>query len=125
MPTPTPTETPTVTPTLTVTPTPTVTPVHEDIFYVSENAFRPSAGGSVSIYVGYTNYPGPYSLKIYNSAGEQVKTLDPDQVITEAKYASYSWDGKNESQQDCASGIYVLYLIEPLDRKIKRVMLIR
>ena len=81
--TPTVTSTPTITytPTITSTPTntPTVTPTplpNLDLFYVSQNIFNPDSGGSLSIQVQYSKFPGEYDLWIYNSAGEHIKTLD-------------------------------------------------
>jgi hypothetical protein len=130
--TPTFTRTPTNTYTLTSTPTPcgwpgntctpTPTPIHEDNFYMSKNLLQ--GGQSVSIYVGYSNYGGDYSLKIYNSAGEHVRTLDSRYLYAPIQ-ASYSWDGKNKNGEDCASGVYIFLLQEPLSRKVKRILLVR
>ena len=114
------------TPTLTPTATPTLTPVESASCYrfeVSANLFRP-AQGPVSIDVDSCAYPGPYSLKIYNSAGEHVLTLD-DQTLDRPLSASYSWDGKNKHGDPCASGVYVLYLVEPFQVKTARVLLVR
>jgi len=123
-PTPTATFTPcgwpgnTCTPTNTFTPTPT--PI--DAFYVSKNIFNANQE-SVSIFVAFPN-PGHYTLSIYNSAGEHIKTMDTQQLRT--SYQSYYlWDGKNKYGQDCASGMYIIYVAEPLHRKLARVLLIR
>ncbi len=130
--TPTPTNTPTVTPTPTnthtptpsITPTPTSTPLPScDEFYVSKNAFPPT-NGPVSIYVSYCQYPGNYSLRIYNSAGEHIKTLD-ERHLEAPISASYHWDGKNKYGDPCASGVYLFYLTEPYNRKIKRILLLK
>lgn len=127
---PTPTSTPTFTFTPTLSPTPcgypgntcTPTPTPVDLFYVSENAFNPDQK-SVSIFVAYPLYPGGYALKIYNSAGEHVKTLD-SQSLTSSYSKSYTWDGTNKYGDKCASGIYILYLEEPFDTKVKRILLV-
>ncbi len=132
------TNTPTITPTPTSTPSPTVTdtpcgypgntctptpiPVYTDIFYVSKNVF--SSSDPVSIFVEYDRYPGNYSLGIYNSAGEHIKGLD-EQYLDGPIAASYQWDGKNKFGDPCASGVYVLYLVEPYSRKVKRVLLLK
>ena len=133
-PTPSPTCTPTPTPTLTPcgypgntctptnTPTLTPTPVSADIFYVSKNLFTPS--NPVSIFVDYTTYPGHYALWIYNTAGEHVKTL-ADRELSGPVSESYLWDGTNKYNAPCASGVYILYLVEPLSQKMKRVVLIK
>lgn len=133
-PTHTPTLTPTPTPRLTATNTPTSSPTHtptitptpmpqEDSFYVDQNAFHADQR-PVSIYVGYTKFPGNYSLWVYNTAGEHIKTLD-NQYQTAPIHKSYLWDGTNKYGEKCASGVYILYLVEPFDTKSKRVILLR
>lgn len=131
--TPTNTATPTATPlpcgypgstcTPTSTPTATSTLVMADSFYINKNAFTPSQG-PVSIFVAYTEYPGPFSLLIYNTAGEHVKTLFSQQLGGPVNQW-YSWDGTNTAGGHCASGVYLFYLTEPYSRKVKRVLLIR
>jgi hypothetical protein len=129
--TPTNTFTPTDTYTITNTPTPcgypgdtcTPTPTPADTFYVSENAFNP-ANGPVSIFVAYALFPGNYSLMVYNSAGEHVKTLD-SQNLGNSIVKSYFWDGTNKYNARCASGVYIFYLVEPFGVKLKRILLIR
>jgi hypothetical protein len=123
--TPTMTFTPTITPTPTDTATPTATLPTFDEFYVNKNVFNPPTDGSVSIYVGYSSYPGPYSLSVYNTAGEAITQLDPSQTITNVVMKSYFWDGKNKYGQPCSSGVYLLYLVEPFDKKLKRLILLR
>ncbi len=125
-PTPTATQTPcgypgnTCTPTN--TPTATDTPFFADIFYVSKNIFGPS--DPVSIFVDYTQYPGAYSLMVYNTAGEHIKTLVNRQLSGPVS-ESYQWDGTNKYNSPCASGVYILYLAEPFGIKVKRVILIK
>ena len=116
------TQTFTITNTPTITTTPNPTPVPEDIFYVNQNLFN-SSNGSVSIYVAYNSYPGDYRLWIYNSAGELIKKMDTQQLSAPIS-KSYLWDGTNTLGNKCASGVYILYLIEPFSRKTKRVLLI-
>lgn len=119
--TPTPTPSATATPTATVTATPTPPP--PDIFYVDRNLFRPDQG-PVSIFVEYHRYPGAYSLAVYNTAGEQIVKLD-ERPMDAPVSQSYLWDGRNYAGEDCASGVYILHLIEPYSRKFKRIALIR
>ncbi len=124
--TPTITNTPTITYTPTITFTPTITPTpipNYDLFYVDHNSFNPS-NGPVSINVQYSKYPGNYDLWIYNSAGEHIKTLD-SKNLTSTIQQWYSWDGTNKYNAKCASGVYIIYLVEPYDRKEKRILLIR
>jgi flagellar hook assembly protein FlgD len=83
-----------------------------------------SQGQSVSIFVGTSNYPGPYHLTLYNSAGEHIRTLD-DSYLTASIRRSYSWDGKNKYGDPCASGIYIFQLTEPFGVKRKRIAVVR
>jgi len=135
-PTPSQTLTPTLTftitatgsPTNTTSPTPTPQPPPVDIFYVDQNVYHPSQG-PVSIYVGYSLAGTPFSLKVYNSAGEFIRDLSGEKHIYSSPITPednpFSWDGKNMDGDLCASGVYILYLTEPYDRKFKRLILIR
>ena len=124
------TNSPTSTPTLTPcgypgnTCTPSPTPASVDIFVVNKNLFNPSKDKTVSLLVDYSSYPGEYSLRIYNTAGEHIQTLDR-QYLTAPVNKSYLWDGTNKNGDACASGIYVFYLVEPYSKKIKRLLLVR
>jgi hypothetical protein len=88
---------------------------------VSKNVFTPS--DPVSIFVDYTAYPGEYDLWVYNTAGEHIKTL-ASRVLSAPVSESYQWDGTNKYGERCASGVYMLFLVEPFDRKIKKVLLV-
>ncbi len=121
--TPTVTNTFTVTFTPTITATPTATLNNADVFYVSRNLLVPSQG-PVSIEVQYP-YSGIYSLMIYNSAGEHILTLDNDQTISAPFQRAYTWNGKNKYGDNCASGVYILYLTESEGVKLKRILLIK
>jgi flagellar hook assembly protein FlgD len=77
----------------------------------------------VSITVSINEYPGSYALKVYNSAGEHIKTIDEDQLSSPLS-RTYPWDGTNKYGDKCATGVYVIYLIEPLKRKLARVILV-
>jgi hypothetical protein len=133
--TPTPTATftatlsPTVTSTFTITFTPTVTATptatlnNADVFFISKNMLIPRQG-PVSILVQYP-YSGNYGLMIYNSAGEHILTLDDNQTITGPFLKSYTWNGKNKYGDNCASGVYLIYLTEADGVKLKRILLIK
>jgi hypothetical protein len=114
--------TPTITSTPTITATPTITSTPgSNNFFVSKNVFSPNQ--PVSIYVSTIDYPGNYSLTIYNSAGENIKNL-ASQYLTGPFQQVYSWDGKNKVGDLCATGVYVIYLSEPLRTRMARVILI-
>ena len=131
-PTRTPTSTATVTPTSTRTFTPTVTPsftptptetMVDEQFIVYKNVIR---GGTdkVSIYVSTNQYPGPYTLRIYNSAGEHIKTLDEGN-LGEPYARTFTWDGTNTYNRPCASGVYIIYWAKPLGTRTARILLVR
>jgi len=130
------TQTSTLTATLTrtITPTPTPTPTFDltvigtavdpcNAFFADQNLFHPSQG-PLSIVVGQCTYPGTFSLKVYNTAGEQVRTLDEGQ-LTGFWQRAYPWDGRNQKGEDCASGVYLLRLVGPKTTKALRVLLVR
>jgi len=129
------TSTPTITPTVTVTSTPTLTPTFDltppgatpvdpcDFFLTNENLFHPSQA-PLTILVGQCAYPGAYSLKVYNTAGEQVRTIDQG-YLTGFWQRAYPWDGKNEKGEDCASGVYLIRLVGPKTTKLIRVLLVK
>jgi hypothetical protein len=121
---PTITLTPTVTSSPTITATPTATLPTADVFYVAANAYNPTTDSPVSIFVAYSSFPGEYDLWIYNTAGEHIKTLD-HQELSGPISQSYTWDGTNKYKDKCASGVYILYLVEPFSQKMKRIALIR
>ncbi len=123
--TPTASETSTATPVYTGTPQPsetqtmTLTPFPSG-FFVDQNLFH-GPQESVSIHVAVNTYPGEYSLKVYNTAGEVVKQWPSHS--TPYKWV-YPWDGRNDNGEMCASGVYIIYLLEPFDRKFAKVVLI-
>jgi hypothetical protein len=95
-----------------------------DVFEVYKNVLNLSTEQDVAIYVQCNQYPGDYSLWVFNSAGEHIRTLD-SKVLTGPISQTYLWDGKNKYGELCASGVYVFYLVEPSARKIKRILLTR
>jgi flagellar hook assembly protein FlgD len=116
--------TPTISYTPTITFTPTNTPVYADIFYVDHNYFNP-AQGPVSIEIDSTLFPGNYSLMIYNSAGEKVRTLASARYQNGAVFEWYAWDGRNDYGEMCASGVYIIFEIESFEHKMKKVLLVK
>jgi hypothetical protein len=119
--TPTQTYTPTQTLTITNTPTVTLTPV-PSTFFISKNVITPSSG-AVNITVSYPQ-SGHYEMKIYNSTGEFIRDLDPGDNPG-ALENTFHWDGTNYLNQKCASGIYIIYFLEPLAVKEAKILLIR
>jgi len=105
---------------MTFTPIPLV-----DIFDVDKNVFNPTTDGPINIHIAYNSFPGDYWLSVYNTAGEHIYGIIPSQNMTAPVDQVYTWDGKNKLGEECASGEYILYLIEPYSRKLKRVILVR
>ncbi len=117
--TPTATSTLTNTLTFTITPTPTSTPI-TDCFNVDKNIFQ-TGQSPVTITFCRPN-GGNYSLRIYNSAGEHIKTLSDGYFPPSGEPQSYPWDGKNKYGDTCASGVYIIYLATPDEKKLSRVL---
>ncbi|HJT23892.1 MAG TPA: hypothetical protein VJ873_04910 [bacterium] len=118
------TDTATITPSFTPTSTATITPTPgTNTFDVSLNVLR-GGGRPVTIHTGNSAYPGPYALRIYNSAGELIRVLD-DQHLTSATDFFYTWDGTNFLNEPVASGVYLIYLRRPTDDIIKKIMVVR
>jgi hypothetical protein len=114
------------TPTWTPTVAPTAIPVLPDVFSINQNAYQASPASPISITVGYGYFPGHYSLRIYNSAGEFIRDLSKGQnyLSSSLPVTTYTWDGQNEWHNPCASGVYIFYLVEPFSQKSKRFILI-
>jgi hypothetical protein len=128
--TPTVTRTPTVTFTPTITFTPTATVPVVDTIFIGQNVFHP-AQGPLTIQVQYSKYPGPYSIKIYNTVGEFIRNLSkdtnppsPDYLKAPLPLTTYLWHGTNYADNPCASGVYILYVTEPEGVKVKKFVLI-
>ncbi len=80
------------------------------------NAPNPAPGGRTKIKLILTQVldAGEISLKIFNVAGELVREARADEIITgsiasnKAVY-EFSWDGKNNSGSQVASGVYIYF----------------
>ena len=60
----------------------------------------------------FINLPTQAIIKIYNIAGELVRTIQKDDAINRA-----TWDGKNEYGEKVATGIYIYVISSPQDSK--------
>lgn len=63
--------------------------------------------GTIIKYFLPSGKSGSVKLVIYNNAGEKVRTLDEGSRSGGQVYYS-EWDGKNDKNEDCASGVYFL-----------------
>jgi flagellar hook assembly protein FlgD len=73
----------------------------------------------------HLSLPGPYILKIYNSAGELVKTL-MDEKEAGAPLDDYQvWDGNNDAGNPVASGVYVLHFLSRFESRTAKLLILR
>jgi len=121
----TPTGTFTKTPTMTGTipPTPTNTPTPGDEFGVSKNLFKPKKDKELIIRCR-VSIPGKFSLRIYNSAGEQVRVLRNVEQTSPLR-EDIRWNGKNSDGNPVASGIYVIYVESKIAKWIGKLMVVQ
>jgi flagellar hook assembly protein FlgD len=112
------TNTPGNTPTSTATQPP-------DQFKVCQNVFHVSTDGTTCFVIATAEFPGVMELKIYNSAGEHVKTLFTQALSGPLPPTTVTWDGRNKYGQPVASGVYIVYLIKPYGRLLARIAVIR
>jgi len=80
--------------------------------------------GPVSIHVTIPTYPGPYHLKIYNSAGEHIVTL-ADRRTNSKVDDWWVWNGKNSFGDPVASGVYIIHLTGPTRAELRRILVVR
>jgi flagellar hook assembly protein FlgD len=88
------------------------------------------------VYRPVTDYPpltvnvhlalaGMYSLKVYNSAGELVKTLKNERAANAPIDEALVWEGKNEAGDPVASGVYILQFVSRYESRSARVLILR
>jgi trimeric autotransporter adhesin len=93
-----------------LTPTPTVEPKCQGSMKVSKNRFQINKDNGPLIIGVDVCLPSKYVLAIYNTAGEMVRQLRNDQnspPIAE----NVEWDGKNQTGEKVASGIYQIRFV--------------
>jgi hypothetical protein len=110
------------TPTNTPQPTNTPVPPCSAQFIISKNEYSPKTS-LTQLAINYSLCaPGSCSIKIYNTAGEKVRTLtDSSQNIG---VYQLPWDGRNDKQAYVASGVYLIVFTEPLGIHYGRVMIV-
>jgi len=67
---------------------------------------------------------GEVTLKIYNSAGEQVRTLLDRYQGSEREVILRTWDGKNRYGETVSSGVYIIEAIMPHTTRIAKVIVL-
>lgn len=92
-------------------------------FTLDHNIFHPPADAQVT-----TTFTVPYGgnakLVVYNSAGEVVKILY-DGSVSAGATQTLTWDGKNLSGEEVASGVYVFRLKVDIGVQSKTLIVIR
>jgi hypothetical protein len=87
-----------------------------------DNLFNPAKGERTR--VDYTiDDEGQVTIKIYNIVGELVRTLVDDNK-TAGSYTEY-WNGRNDSSETVASGVYLFYIETPGIKTIKKAAVIK
>jgi flagellar hook assembly protein FlgD len=69
--------------------------------------------------------PGYYYLRVYNSAGELVKTLRSVNPSGAPIDERVEWDGTNEKMQPVASGVYILHFVTRFDSSTAKLLIVR
>lgn len=95
-----------------------------EVFQVCKNVFNIPKDIYVCIVIGTNEYPGEMTLRIYNSAGEHIKTLYDQVLSAPLSPTVINWDGKNKFGAEVASGIYVVYLQKPFGRAVARLVVL-
>lgn len=72
----------------------------------------------------YNNKLEPVSIDIYNVAGQKVRTLMNEEVISVGEH-ELKWDGKNDTGESLSSGIYFYKIITPTMTSGSKMTLIR
>ena len=101
-----------------------MTPIPSDGFWVSRNQYRPGLDDP-SVYARIVfSEGGPYILKVYNTAGELIKTLrdgtSPSGVCEEVH-----WDGTNRNGEPVASGLYLFAFTNRTKCRTAKVLVVR
>jgi flagellar hook assembly protein FlgD len=84
---------------------------------------KASTGSDVAV-LFCTSQNGRADLTVYNTAGETIRVLFGGPVSPGGQYQA-SWDGKNKSGQNVASGVYLLHLKLPDSVRVAKVAVIR
>jgi hypothetical protein len=90
--------------------------------FIDVNEVRPGESANITL---IPNLRGYIRLRIYNSAGELVRTLEAQYPATEKEVIKRNWDAKNMHGEFVSSGVYVVYASMPGIVKTGRIVVIR
>jgi flagellar hook assembly protein FlgD len=68
---------------------------------------------------------GPFSLKVYNTAGELVKTLKAENPSGAPVDLKVEWDGTNNKGEPVASGVYILHFMSMFESRTSKLLILR
>ena len=88
-----------------------------DEAYAYPVPFRPDLGDTQ---VTFTNLSSKATIKIYNVAGELVKTIEETDGDTKA-----FWDGLNEKGNKISSGLYFYYIRNDIESKKGKLLIVK
>ncbi|MGB6121234.1 MAG: FlgD immunoglobulin-like domain containing protein, partial [Bacteroidota bacterium] len=94
-------------------------PGARELFQNYPNPFNPGTAITFSI-----TAPAPVSLKIYNSLGQEVRTLIAGEQ-QDAGLHTILWDGTNDAGRPVATGVYVYRMASGRFVETKRMILLR
>jgi hypothetical protein len=98
------------------------------LFQNYPNPFCPSRDGHTRIEYSLSTVAGiqlsRVSVKVYNIAGELVRKLVDDDVLSGTK-TYVDWDGRNNSGDLVSDGVYFCQLITPDYKKLIKILLIK
>ncbi len=97
--------------------------IPKGIVALTDNLFRPLAGGKCSIKV--TTYAsGRLTMKLYTITGQFVKKVFDGHVSAGAATAA-SWSGKTSKGNTVASGVYLLHVHGPQIDTTKKIIVVK
>jgi hypothetical protein len=113
--------------------------LHDTLLWLGNSLPLPTPVGSKNVYSLSQNYPNPFnpqttiafsvkdranvSLKVYNVAGELVRTL-ADESMSAGPHTKV-WDGRNDAGQPVSSGVYFYKLVSNNFQQTKKMVLLK
>jgi hypothetical protein len=83
------------------------------------NPFNPTTTIAYSI-----ARPGPVSMRVYNVAGQLVRTL-VDEVLSPDRVRPIAWSGRNDAGNTVSSGVYFYRLVTPDFTKTRKMVILK
>lgn len=96
--------------------------VNPGTLFINVNEIKPGQDAEITLTAGNQGY---VRLRIYNSAGELVKTLEAQYPATAQEVLKRKWDGTNMYGSFVASGVYIVYAQMPGVTCVAKVAVLR